>query len=177
MRPLTLRIVVALLAFAFGVSAVTLWKSFTSPHSADSFQQTGRGASRRVVSTEERTDVAAPFEQQDGCACAAPWTDERESLAKASPVPTISGGILNGKAVSKPAPGYPPFGQVRVEGTVVVSILVDERGCVESAEATKGHPLLRASAVEAAYHACFTPTRLSGQPVKVSGFITYNFRQ
>jgi len=38
-----------------------------------------------------------------------------------------------------------------------------------------GHPLLRAAAVAAARGARFSPTKLSGQPVKVSGVITYNF--
>ncbi|MBO0160511.1 energy transducer TonB, partial [Vibrio parahaemolyticus] len=34
---------------------------------------------------------------------------------------------------------------------------------------------LRQAAVEAAQRAKFSPTMLSGQPVKVSGVITYNF--
>jgi protein TonB len=58
---------------------------------------------------------------------------------------------------------------------VVVEIIVGEGGCVISAHAVSGHPLLRAAALAAAYGARFSPTRLSGEPVKVSGFITYNF--
>jgi hypothetical protein len=34
---------------------------------------------------------------------------------------------------------------------------------------------LRDVAVEAAYRAHFSPTKLSGQPVKVTGQINYNF--
>jgi TonB family protein len=56
-----------------------------------------------------------------------------------------------------------------------VQIKIDERGCVISARAVSGHPLLQAAAVQAARQACFTPTRLSGQPVKVTGVILYNF--
>jgi protein TonB len=94
------------------------------------------------------------------------------------PVPKapISQGVLNGKAISKPQPPYPPIAKAaRASGTVVVSIIVDESGKVTSAKATSGHPLLQQAAVQAAYQARFTPTLLSGQPVKVSGFITYNF--
>ncbi|HEX8069266.1 MAG TPA: TonB family protein [Pyrinomonadaceae bacterium] len=94
------------------------------------------------------------------------------------PVPKapISQGVLNGKAISKPQPPYPPIAKAaRASGTVVVSIVVDESGKVISAKATSGHPLLQQAAVQAAYQARFTPTLLSGQPVKVSGFITYNF--
>lgn len=88
----------------------------------------------------------------------------------------ISGGVLNGKAISKPAPVYPPIAMAaRASGTVTVQILVDESGRVISASAVSGHPLLQQSAVAAARQARFSPTFLSGQPVKVSGVITYNF--
>jgi TonB family protein len=87
-----------------------------------------------------------------------------------------SGGVLNGKAISKPAPLYPPIAKAaRAQGTVTVQILVDESGRVVSASAVGGHPLLQQAAVAAARQARFSPTLLSGQPVKVSGVITYNF--
>ena len=95
---------------------------------------------------------------------------------KPRPTAPISQGVLNGKAISKPQPPYPPIAKAaRASGTVVVAIIVDESGRVTSAHATSGHPLLQQAAVSAAYQARFTPTLLSGQPVKVSGFITYNF--
>jgi protein TonB len=89
---------------------------------------------------------------------------------------TVSGGVLNGKAISKPQPAYPPIAKAaRASGTVTVQILVDESGRVVSANAVSGHPLLQQAAVSAARNARFSPTLLSGQPVKVSGVITYNF--
>ena len=89
---------------------------------------------------------------------------------------TISGGVLNGKAISLPKPAYPPIAkQVNASGTVVVQVVVDEQGNVVSARPVSGHPLLHASAVAAARSAKFTPTKLSGKPVRVSGVITYNF--
>jgi len=88
----------------------------------------------------------------------------------------VSGGVLNGKAISKPQPAYPPIAKAaRASGTVTVQILVDESGRVVSANAVSGHPLLQQAAVAAARNARFSPTLLSGQPVKVSGVITYNF--
>ena len=88
----------------------------------------------------------------------------------------ISGGVLNGKATSLPKPPYPPAARaVRASGAVTVQVLIDESGSVVSASAVSGHPLLRAAAVAAARGARFSPTQLSGQPVKVSGVITYNF--
>jgi len=93
------------------------------------------------------------------------------------PVPKqISGGVLNGKATSLPKPPYPPAARaVRAAGAVSVQVLIDESGSVVSASAVSGHPLLRAAAVSAARGARFSPTMLSGQAVKVSGVITYNF--
>ncbi len=88
----------------------------------------------------------------------------------------ISGGVLNGKAISLPKPPYPPAAKaVRAGGSVSVQVLIDENGNVVSASAVSGHPLLRAAAASAARGARFSPTKLSGQPVKVSGVITYNF--
>jgi outer membrane biosynthesis protein TonB len=56
-----------------------------------------------------------------------------------------------------------------------VQIIVDEGGRVISARAISGHPLLRAAAESAARQAKFSPTLLSGTPVKVTGIIVYNF--
>jgi TonB family protein len=93
------------------------------------------------------------------------------------PVPsTVSGGVLNGKAISLPKPAYPPAARaVRAGGSVNVQVLIDESGRVISAHAVSGNPLLTSAAESAARGARFSPTMLSGQPVKVSGVITYNF--
>jgi len=88
----------------------------------------------------------------------------------------ISGGVLNGKAISLPKPPYPQIARAaHAAGTVVVQVLIDENGNVVSAHAVSGHPLLQAVAVQAARSARFSPTKLSGQPVKVTGVIQYNF--
>src|SRR5262245_28787478 len=98
---------------------------------------------------------------------------------EAKPTPPrapISGGVLNGKAISLPKPAYPPIARAaHASGTVVVQVLIDENGSVVSAHAVSGHPLLQAVAVGAARQARFSPTKLSGQPVKVTGVIQYNF--
>lgn len=89
---------------------------------------------------------------------------------------TVSGGVLNGKALKLVQPAYPQIAKsVKASGTVTVQILVDENGNVIRATAVSGHPLLRAAAVAAARASKFSPTKLSGEPVKVSGVITYNF--
>jgi Ca-activated chloride channel family protein len=93
------------------------------------------------------------------------------------PIPRqVSGGVMNGKAVSLPKPAYPSAASsVGASGSVSVQVTIDESGKVVSAVPVSGHPLLRAAATQAASGATFTPTMMSGQPVKVTGVITYNF--
>ena len=88
----------------------------------------------------------------------------------------ISGGVLNGTAISLPAPTYPDAAKrMRTAGTVSVDVVLDESGKVVSANATSGPTILRDAAVQAALKARFSPTKLSGQPVKVAGVINYKF--
>lgn len=88
----------------------------------------------------------------------------------------ISGGVLNGKALSLPQPPYPPMARsAKVSGMVVVQVTIDEYGNVVEARATSGHPLLRPAAVDAARHAKFAQTSLMGELVRVTGVLQYNF--
>jgi TonB family protein len=98
--------------------------------------------------------------------------------AQTSPMPVkqISGGVLNGKAVTLAKPAYPAAARaVGAQGAVNVKVMIDEEGNVISAEAVSGHPLLQTAAVQAAQQSKFHPTTLSGQLVKVTGVIVYNF--
>ena len=88
----------------------------------------------------------------------------------------VSGGVLNGTAVNLPPPVYPEAAKrMRTQGVVTVDVILDETGKVVSASASAGPTILRDSAVQAALKARFSPTKLSGQPVKVSGVINYKF--
>jgi hypothetical protein len=107
--------------------------------------------------------------------------DSTYEPVKDGPVPifppeTINGGIVNGKAVYLAKPDYPRAAHAeRAGGVVNVHIVIDEKGVVLTADAVNGHPDLRYSSEEAACKAKFTPTLLSGHPVKVSGIVTFNF--
>jgi Ca-activated chloride channel family protein len=95
---------------------------------------------------------------------------------KLPPPRVVSAGVLNGKAVSLPKPAYSSMARAaRASGQVSVQVTIDESGNVTSATAIAGNPLLQAEAVAAARRAKFTPTKLSGKPVKVAGAIIYNF--
>lgn len=89
----------------------------------------------------------------------------------------INGGVLNGKAIDLVHPKFPAAARaVRASGAVKIDVLISEKGKIISAEAISGHPLLVASARAAACSSRFSPTTLSGDPVKVRGVIVYVFK-
>jgi protein TonB len=85
--------------------------------------------------------------------------------------------LINSRALVLPKPPYPSLArQIRLQGTVVIQVLIDERGNVLSAKPVSGHPMLIPEAQRAALQARFSPTTLNGVPVKVSGMISYTFQ-
>lgn len=103
-------------------------------------------------------------------------SDPPPVVKKDPPKTTVSGGVMNGKAISLPKPNYSAAAiAIRAQGQVTVQVLIDERGNVISANAANGHPLLRPAAEQAARGAKFSVTTLSGVAVKVTGVIVYNF--
>ena len=149
--------------------------------------------SRSSGELAESSPAASPAEEVKEIAAAPPTTTQgvprpgappstlpaanHNSAASKPPTPkVISGGVLNGKAISKPQPAYPAIAKAaKASGTVTVQVTIDENGNVISARAVSGHPLLQQSAVSAARNWKFSPTLLSGQPVKVTGVIIFNF--
>jgi protein TonB len=120
-----------------------------------------RGAGREVLQSRQVVEIADP-----------PPLPEKP---KATPK-TISKGVITGLALALPKPAYPPIAKkLGIQGTVAVQVLIDETGQVISAKAISGSSFLTGEAQKAAYQARFSPTRLSDQPVKVSGVITYKF--
>jgi TonB family protein len=126
---------------------------------------TGPGGDNNGDGTRELAELATK---------APPPPDRKETVKP--PVRTISAGVINGQATALPKPAYTAIAKAaKAGGVVTVQVLIDEYGKVVSARALSGHPLLLKESVQAAYQARFTPTKLSNQPVKVSGVITYNF--
>lgn len=88
----------------------------------------------------------------------------------------VRGGIINGKATYLAKPEYPVQARASLAaGAVNVQTTIDEAGKVIFACAISGNKLLYEASEMAAYRSTFKPTTLSGQPVKVTGVITYNF--
>jgi outer membrane biosynthesis protein TonB len=80
--------------------------------------------------------LAGPAVKTEGEAPAAP-------PVHSGPLKPISGGVLNGKAISLPAPAYPEMAKrARATGVVEVEVVIDINGKVVSAKAVRGLAIL-----------------------------------
>ena len=164
MRSKMLGLAVALSTFGVGVTATTLWLSRHNPPPRENVTR----ETRYVLVAEP---PAAVLGADETTPCEAARSNSAVFYGK-----SVDGGMLNGKAVSKPQPIYPPIARAAlVSGEVLVEITVDVCGNVVMARALSGHPLLRQAAIDAAMKTRFSPTRLSGIPVPVKGTMAYNF--
>lgn len=127
----------------------------------------GNGIDPRGISVVPDINIKKPDEIPDPPVIKTPVVKEKK---------VISGGVVNGRAINLVVPNYPSSVRtLNIKGEVKVQVMIDENGRVISASAVSGHPLLRNSAVAAARASVFSPTTLSDQKVRVSGFIVYNF--
>ncbi|HVF48880.1 MAG TPA: TonB family protein [Pyrinomonadaceae bacterium] len=89
--------------------------------------------------------------------------------------PVAVGSLLD-KATQRVAPAYPVMARnMGVAGVVTVFVVVNEKGQVETVERASGPSLLQRPATDAARRWRFRPTLVEGQPVRVSGYISFNF--
>ena len=83
---------------------------------------------------------------------------------------------LNKLASRLAPPTYPLAARaVRASGSVLIHVIVNEAGNVESAEVVGGHPLLRDAAKKAAEKSKFKPTLAGEKAIRIQGFLIYNF--
>jgi len=100
-------------------------------------------------------------------------TPSGENVTEGKPVEV---GSLLTKAAQTTAPTYPATARsARIGGKVTVFLMVNEKGTVEAVQRTDGPEMLRRAAEDAARRWKFRPTIINGQPVRVSGFINFNF--
>jgi protein TonB len=98
------------------------------------------------------------------------------------PPPVVREPVRPGGAIREPrklvhvAPDYPQIARLaRVEGTVVLEAVLDERGRVERVRVLSSTPLLDEAAMSAVRQWRYTPTLLNGVPVPVLMTITIRF--
>ena len=89
----------------------------------------------------------------------------------------VIGGVLNGKVLNELSPVYPQKAREQnIKGRVEVEVLVNEDGEVIFTNPLSGPEELWAEAVKAVVTARFSPMRLAGKPVKLTGRIILDFK-
>lgn len=84
----------------------------------------------------------------------------------------VSGGVLERKV----QPIYPAQARsTRLQGTVVLQVVIDEVGEVRNLRTVSGDAVLAQAAIDAVHQWRYQPYRLNGQPIKMPIHITVNF--
>lgn len=90
-------------------------------------------------------------------------------------VPLNVGSIIQ-YAVQKTNPIYPPTARtLRQTGTVRLEVVIDEDGKVSAVQNLSGPSLLQTAAKDAVRKWKFKPFTRDGQPVKATGYLSFNF--
>jgi TonB family protein len=98
------------------------------------------------------------------------------SAAAASAQPVEVGSLIE-KATQRVNPSYPQTAKMaRIAGVVKVYLELDENGAVKAVQRADGPQLLKQAAADAAKRWKFRQTVIGGQPVRVTGFINFNFK-
>jgi protein TonB len=85
-------------------------------------------------------------------------------------------GSLIAYATKQSQPIYPPAARtMRTSGVVKVEVTVDENGTVAEVQNAEGPGLLQSAAKDAVKKWKFRPFVRDGQPVKATGFVSFNF--
>ena len=98
------------------------------------------------------------------------------NTAKKYPI-RVGGNIMWPKLIRRVDPVYPPEATANnIEGTVVVSALIDEEGQVKDARVSSGNTLLREAALECVRQWLYSPALLNNEPWPMRLSITLVFK-
>jgi protein TonB len=79
--------------------------------------------------------------------------------------------------ISKAAPEYPAIArQLKVEGTVELTLLVAENGTVKKVDIVSGNPMLTGPAAQTVKSWKFKPFTEEGKPIQVLAPVTLDFK-
>jgi TonB family protein len=88
----------------------------------------------------------------------------------------VSAGSLSGRETKRVSPSYPPAAKTHnVTGTVRVFAIVDENGKIWVTN-SEGPTMLRAAAEAAAKNWVFPPSTFNGKPVRIAGYLDFDFK-
>jgi protein TonB len=90
-------------------------------------------------------------------------------------MPLVVGSLIE-YVTQKVNPVYPQAAKtIRMSGVVKVDVIVDEEGKVSEVQKTSGPQMLQRAAADAIKKWKFKPFVRDGQPIKATGFVSFNF--
>ncbi|MGI8838087.1 MAG: TonB family protein [Pyrinomonadaceae bacterium] len=128
-----------------------------------------------------KTNAGAPPQIESNHAADNTTTAQKSEASSTSNNPrdiakSVDKGPLNSIATRRVLPHYPPLArQVGMAGMVRVYVILDEKGKVVELPKTDGPTLLRTAAESAARQWLFSPSSSEGRPIRVTGYIDFNF--
>lgn len=103
-------------------------------------------------------------------------TDTKNDAAAVNNTNPMEVGSLLEYATQKVNPIYPQQAKtIRQTGVVKVELTIDEKGQVASVQKLSGPSLLKSAAEDAVKKWRFKPFTRDGQPVRATGFVSFNF--
>ena len=88
----------------------------------------------------------------------------------------VSQGVMQGMVISKVPPVYPSDAKVaKIQGSVVMSVIISKDGNVQDVRLITGHPLLAPAAIDAVKQWKYRPFTLNGNAAEVDTQVTVNF--
>jgi Ca-activated chloride channel homolog len=143
--------------------------------SADAPGTVTRSGSNRFSGVVGGVPGGIPGNSSGGAPPPPPEAPKQETAVPSGPV-RRSEGVMRGNAIERVSPTYPSIAkQVGVQGDVVVEVLIDEQGRIESATVLSGPALLQQAALVAVRRWTFRPTIRNGIPVRTTGVMTFRF--
>jgi len=96
----------------------------------------------------------------------------------APPAPTeLAPDSVQALLIRKVAPVYPPLArQARIQGTVILRIVISKAGDVRDVQLFSGHPMLAPAAIEAVKQWKYQPYMREGEAIDIATQVQVNFR-
>ncbi|HEY1526070.1 MAG TPA: energy transducer TonB [Candidatus Angelobacter sp.] len=91
--------------------------------------------------------------------------------------PLIDPKVAESRLTGKTEPQYPQMAKIaKIQGNVVIHIVINKQGHVAKTKAESGHPILIQAAMDAVKNWDYQPFMLNGEPTEVETSVTVKFK-
>lgn len=159
-----------------GIAKIETDPGFSAPAGSSSGSVLPTDRPVRVIRSAERSPELTEADKRDQPNVRSSISAEDIAGNKASAEGPLTVGSLIGYATRRVSPIYPRQARnMRLTGVVIVKVLVDEDGSVSEIADADGPAMLTQAATDAIRKWKFRPFTRDGEPVKATGFVSFNF--